>query len=399
MKQVYLDYNATTPLREEVKQVIKENLDNFGNPSSLHFFGRKVRDMIEEARYYVASLIGATPKEIIFTSCGSESNNIVLKGTLCNKSCCTHGVPQVAGRYLVTTEIEHPSVINTVKTLESMGSRATYLSVDKTGKIDLNELEEVLNENPHLVSIMWANNEIGTIQDISKISTLVHEKGVKFHTDAVQAVGKIPVNISELPLDYLSFSGHKIGAPKGIGVLYVKNKKEICPLIHGGHQEGALRGGTENTLGIISLGKACQVAKEKMDEEYRRIKTLRDKLEKGLQERVKDIVINGHPEDRLPGTLSVSFKYVEGESILLLLDQAGIAVSTGSACSSGSLEPSHVLLAIGLPHEIAHGTIRFSVGEFTTEEEIDYTLEKVEEIIARLRAISPLAPKEYSQNV
>ena len=218
MKQVYLDYNATTPLREEVKEVIRENLDNFGNPSSLHSFGRKVRELVEEARYHVASLIGAEPKEIIFTSCGSESNNIVLKGTLCGKSCCSHGIPRPDGRYLVTTTIEHPSVLNTVKTLELMGSHATYLEVDKTGKVNISQLEEVLKESPHLVSIMWANNEIGTIQDIPKIATLVKEKGIKFHTDAVQAVGKVPVNVKEIPVDYLSFSGHKIGAPKGIGV-------------------------------------------------------------------------------------------------------------------------------------------------------------------------------------
>lgn len=390
MRKVYLDNNATTPIHPEVQEAIKAALPIFGNASSHHFFGQEARELVESSRAKLARLINADPSEIIFTSCGSESNNLVLKGVTCEYVACK---PKDApgGRHIITSQIEHPSVKNTAHCLEQRGFKITWLPVDKYGLVDPEDLKKAITRQTVLVTIMLGNNEIGTIEPIKELCAIAHEHGVFFHTDAVQALGKIPVDVKELGVDFLSLSGHKLYAPKGIGALYLKKGRMICPLFHGGHQEGGLRVGTENTLGIIALGKAAELAQRDMAQEVPRLFALREKLRKGIAERIPDVRFNGHPEKVLPGTLNVSFLYVEGESILLRLSGQGIAVSTGSACSSGSLEPSHVLLALGLKHEEAHGSIRFSLGRENTEAEVDYVLEVLPGVIADLRRMSPLA--------
>jgi cysteine desulfurase len=392
MKNIYLDYNATTPLHPEVKKAIVDSFDLYGNPSSLHSPGRSANIKIAEARENIAKLIKADPEEIIFTAGGSESNNTVLKYVVCNPakgcegSCCSLG-----GRNeIITTSIEHESIISTLDFIEEQGGSVVLLDVDKYGKIDMDQFESKISGNTALVSVMMANNEIGTIQNIKKIAEIAKANGVLMHTDAVQAVGKLPIDVKSLGVDYLSLSGHKIYAPKGIGVLYVRKGAPYCPFIHGGHQEEGRRAGTLNNLGIIGLGKAAEIALKDMDKEYHEVKSLRDKLKDGLIERIPDIKINGHPQDCLPNTLNVSFNGAEGESILLYLDFEGIAVSTGSACSSDSLEPSAVLLATGLGPELAHGSIRFSLGRENTEEDIDYVLEKLPQVIERIRKMSTI---------
>ena len=391
MRRVYLDNNATTPLHPEVKQAIIENLDLFGNASSAHFFGQEARKAVEDARQKLASLINAEPEEIIFTSCGSESNNLVIKGVTCQDIYCKpNSAPP--GKHIITSQIEHPSVMNPVKTLERQGFKVTWLPVDKYGLVDPELVRKSITRQTVLITIMTANNEIGTIQPINEIAQIAKEHNILFHTDAVQAVGKLEVDVKEMGVDFLSLSGHKLYAPKGIAALYIRKGVEVCPLLHGGHQERGLRGGTENTLGIIALGKACEVASREREKWVEKIWHLREKLRRGILEQIPEVIINGHPERVLPNTLSVTFKYIEGESILLRLSAQGIAVSTGSACSTGSLEPSHVLLAIGLPHELAHGTIRFSLGFNNTEEDIDYTLEVLPKVIQELREMSPLWP-------
>ncbi len=385
-RTVYLDHNATTPLHPEVKKAIADAFDMFGNPSSMHSHGREARSRIEEVRENVAGFIGADPSEIIFTGSGTEANNTVLNLCSCSSGACRSCDSARSG--IVTTAIEHPCVLNTSQCLNQKGIPVTFVPVDGYGKLDTDALGKAISDGTSLVSVMLANNEIGTLQDIRNIASLAHERGALMHTDAVQAVGKIPVNVDDLGVDFLSFSGHKIYGPKGVGVLYVRGGAPYCPFIHGGHQETGRRAGTENSLGIIGLGKAVEMARLEMDEDAKRMKRLKEILKAGINLTVPDVRFNGHPEDVLPGTLNVSFLGAEGESILLYLDMEGIEVSTGSACASGSLDPSHVLLATGLGAELAHGSIRFGLGRGTTEEDIDYVLEKLPPIISRIRKMS-----------
>lgn len=385
-RSVYLDYNATTPLHPEVKKAMQQAFELYANPSSLHEFGRSVRNRLEYVRQEIADFIGAFADEIIFTGGGSESNNTVMKMVGCPH--CSNKNLWNGRTEIITSEIEHPSMINTAKHLQSMGQKVHFIKVDKTGKVDLNHLEDVLNERTALVSIMLANNEIGTIQNIKEISALVHRAGALMHTDAVQGIGKLKVDVGELDVDYLSFSAHKFYGPKGIGILYVKRTKPFYSFVHGGHQESGRRAGTMNSLAIIGMGKAVEMIKIEMSQINQRIIYLKEKLKAGIEELIPDIHLNGHAQDSLCNTLNVSFKGAEGEAILLYLDLAGIAVSTGSACSSGTLEPSHVLLATGIGAELAHGSIRFSLGRETTEDDIDYVLDKLPSIIKQVRSMS-----------
>jgi cysteine desulfurase len=385
-KSVYLDYNATTPLHPLVKEEMREAFDLYANPSSLHEPGRRVRNRIEQVRQTVADFLGAQPDEIIFTGGGSESNNTVLKMMICPG--CTLGCIWDKRTEIITSAIEHPSVLNTVQYLASIGRKAHVLPVDDTGKIDLERFKEVISERTGLVSIILANNEIGTVQNVRAFADIAHQYGALVHTDAVQAVGKVPFTVKDLGVDYLSFSGHKFYGPKGIGILYGKRTKPFCTFIHGGHQESGRRAGTMNSLGIIGMGKALELIRVEMDEINSRVSRLKQKLQDGIKGVVPDIRVNGHPTDTLPNTLNISFTGAEGEAILLYLDLEGIAVSTGSACSSGTLEPSHVLLATGVGAELAHGSIRFSLGRETTEEEIDYVLATLPPIIERVRKMS-----------
>lgn len=386
-KQIYLDNNATTPLHPEVKKVITESFDIFGNPSSFHSFGREARKRVEEARSRIAAFIGAESDEVFFVGSGSEANNTVLSILPCDKQHCACNMKIT--RKVITTKIEHPCILESAKCLTRKGSNVLFLDVDRYGKIHTDQLQKYLeNGDIGLVSIMMANNEIGTIQDIKRFVQMAHAKGALFHTDAVQAVGKIPINVKDLDVDFLTISAHKIYGPKGVGALYVKKHVRFCPLIVGGHQEKGRRAGTENTLGIIGFGKAVEMREMEMKEEETRLLKLKNLLSDGLQKQIPNIHINGHPTDCLPGTLNVSFSGVEGEAILLYLDLEGIAVSTGSACASGSLDPSHVLLATGLAAEEAHGSIRFSLGRENTEEDIKYTVTKIKDVIERLRKMS-----------
>jgi cysteine desulfurase len=375
---VYMDNNATTPLHPEVAEEIKRQLDNYGNPSSMHGPGREARQVIETAREQVAVLINADPEQIIFTSGGSEGNNMALRQA-------------AEGRNeIITTAIEHPSVLETVRHLGTRGVHVHFVDVDETGKVDIDQLSRLCSDRTAMVSVMYANNEIGTIQDLREIGAIAHKAGALFHTDAVQAVGKIDVDAEDLQVDFLTLSGHKIYGPKGAGALYFRNAKRVRPFIHGGHQEQQLRAGTHNTLGIAGLGKAAQLARKEMASEIPRLLRLREMLREGIIGEIPDIKVNGHETDCLPGTLDVSFYGAEGESILLYLDLDGIAVSTGSACATGSLEPSHVLLALGLPPEYAHGSIRFSLGRETTENHVRYVLEKLPPVIRRIRKMSTI---------
>jgi len=393
-KRVYLDHNATTPLHPEVKRAISEGLENFGNPSSLHSFGREARARVEHARETVAGFIGAEPEELIFVGSGSEANNTVLSILSCpSKNCCyTPG----GGTDIITTKIEHPCILETSKCLGDRGIKISYLDVDEYGKISLDQLKETITEKTRLVSVMTANNEVGTIQDIREIAQIVHEQGALFHTDAVQAVGKIPVNVKDLDADFLTISAHKIYGPKGIGALYVKKGAPFCPMIRGGHQEMGRRAGTENTLGIIGLGKAIEMREKEMEGEHTRLAGIREALKKGITENIPDAHFNGHPTDCLVSTLNVSFEGAEGEAILLYLDLEGIAVSTGSACASGSLDPSHVLLATGLGAELAHGSIRISMGRETSMEDAEYVIDKLPKVIQKIREMSTVYKRRVS---
>jgi cysteine desulfurase len=387
---IYLDNNATTPLHPKVKAKIIEVLDQYVNPSSAYELGRNTHYLVEEARKNAADFLHCFPEELIFTASGSETNNTILKSAL--ERCCRMGCSDDNKElHIISSRIEHPSVLNTLKCLENQNVKVTYLPVDEYGIIDPDDVKKAINKNTILISIMYANNEIGTIQPIEEISKIAREHHIEFHTDAVQAIGKVDIDLSKSNIDYMSISGHKIYAPKGVGILYKrKGIKQLCPLITGGHQERSMRAGTENTIGIIALGEAFKQMKLEMNEEVKRIKILRDKLENGIFEKIPEVRLNGHKTKRLPGTLNVSFKNIEGESILLRLDMHGIAISTGSACSTGSLEPSHVIMALGTPQEVAHGSIRFSLGRENTEEEIDFTVERVKEVVEFLRKISPL---------
>ncbi|MDR2618200.1 MAG: cysteine desulfurase [Treponema sp.] len=389
-RSVYADYNATTPLRDEVKAAMIEDLDIYGNASSMHASGRQARARVEEARQAVGALLGAPGQDIIFTSGGSESNNTVFE-TMRSLAGGTGGKPQGRGEF-ITTAIEHPCVLNSAKYCESLGFRVSFIPVDGYGKISMDAFKAALSDKTLLVSVMTANNEIGTVQDIKEISRLAKEAGAWMHTDAVQAVGKIPVNVLDLGVDYLTMSCHKIYGPKGIGALYVKKGAPLLPLIHGGHQEDGLRAGTYNNIGILGFGKAAELAARDLKEYAERTSSLRDRLKKGLLAEIPSIKFNGHPVDTLPNTLNVSFPGAEGEAILLSMDIMGIEASTGSACASGSLEPSHVLMALGVGPELAHGSIRFSLGLGTSAEDIDYIIGTLPPIIARLRAMSTLKP-------
>jgi cysteine desulfurase len=381
VKTVYVDNNATTKVASEVLEVMLPYFSEYyGNPSSMHFFGGQVQKKVDEARAKVADFLGAEPSEIVFTSCGTESDNAAILGAL-------DSYPEK--RHFVTTRVEHPAVGNVSTYLGRKGYRVTELSVDREGRLDLDELKESITEETVLVSIMYANNETGVIFPIEEIGEIVKAKGIPFHTDAVQAAGKIPLHMKKSSIDMLSISGHKLHAPKGIGVLYIRKGTKFSPFMIGGHQEKGRRGGTENVPYIIGLGKACELAKKHLDEENVKVKALRDYLEAKILEKIPNTLVNGDRVHRLPNTVSVSFEYVEGESILLLLSDLGICASSGSACTSGSLEPSHVLRAMGVPFTAAHGSIRFSLSTYNTKEEMDYIIEHLPPIIQKLRDISP----------
>ena len=383
---IYMDNNATTPIHPEVKKAMIDAIRVFGNPSSLHGPGREARQLVEAAREKVASFIGASPEEVMFVGSGSEANNTILNALTCQRMGCAYR--QEGLNKIVTTTIEHPCVLETSKCLQEKGVDVSYLDVDMHGKIDIEQLKDVITDNTGLVSVMMANNEIGTIQDIKAITEIVHQRGALFHTDAVQAVGKIPVIVQELGVDFLTLSGHKIYGPKGIGALYVKKGAPFCPLIRGGHQEKGRRAGTENTLGIVGLGRAIEMRSQEMEAEEKRLLELKATLKKGIEERIPNVQFIGHPTDCLPGTLNASFDGAEGEAIILYLDLEGIAVSTGSACASGSLDPSHVILATGLPAECAHGSIRISMGRENTMEEVEYMIDILPLVIGKIRDMS-----------
>ncbi len=385
-KRIYLDHNATTPLHPEVKKAMIETMKVFGNPSSMHSFGRKARQYVEEARNQVASLINASPDEIVFVGSGSEANNTVLSLTTCPLRGCN--IPELGLPQVITTKIEHPCILETSKCISGHSAEVHYLNVDKVGRIDMNEYKKKISKNTLLVSIMMANNEIGTIQNMKEISRIARGYSALVHTDAVQAVGKIPVDVKDLDLDFLSMSAHKIYGPKGVGALYIRKGTPFCPMIHGGHQENGRRAGTENTIGIVGLGKAAEMRKKEMTDEAERLLKLKALLRQVIKDSISDVRFIGDPQNSIPGTLNVSFEGVEGEAVLLYLDMEGIAVSTGSACASGSLDPSHVILATGLPQEYAHGSIRISLGRDTTPKEIEYTIDAFIKIIKKLRKMS-----------
>jgi len=384
-RKVYIDYNATTPLRPEVKAAIAEDMEIYGNASSMHASGRFAHARVEEARSAVEKLLGARPNTVIFTSGGSESNNTVIQTMrrVAEESKKSNGRCEI-----ITSSIEHPCVFNAAKYLQSLGFKVIFLPVDSKGKVKIEALREALCDKTLLVSVMTANNEIGTIQDIKKISSLAKEAGALMHTDAVQAVGKIPVNVDDPGVDYLTVSAHKIYGPKGIGALYVRPGAPLYPLIHGGHQENGMRAGTYNNTGILGFGKAAEIAVDELAKYGSEIAPLRDRLREGLSGAIPGIKINGHHADVLPNTLNISFPGAEGEAILLSMDLAGIEASTGSACASGSLEPSHVLMATGAGPELAHGSIRFSLGWGNNKDDVDYIIKILPPIIAKLRAMS-----------
>ncbi|MCJ7777814.1 MAG: cysteine desulfurase NifS [Sedimentisphaerales bacterium] len=381
MKTIYFDNNATTKVADEVLEEMKPFFcELYGNPSSMHTFGGQVGHKIRSAREQVAGILGCDPSEVIFTSGGTESDNAAIKGTLA-------AVPNK--HKVITTRVEHPAVLAVCRELLQRGYTVIELGVDRYGRLNLAELEENIDDDTALVTIMYANNETGVIFPIEEISDLVTSRGVVFHTDAVQVVGKIPLNLSKSNIDLLSLSGHKLHGPKGVGILYVRKGTRLSPFMLGGHQEGGRRAGTENVPGVVGLGKACELAAENIEEENKKVKYLRDKLENALLERCPDCRLNGDKENRLPNTSNISFEYIEGEAILLMLDKYRICASSGSACTSGSLEPSHVLRAMGVPFTAAHGSIRFSLSRYNTEEEVDYTIEKMPQIVDQLRKLSP----------
>ena len=381
MKTIYLDNNATTQVAEEVLDAMLPYFrDLYGNPSSMHTFGGQVGRKIREAREQAAALIGAQPEEIIFTSCGTESDNAAIRSAL---------TAHPDRRHILTSRVEHPAVKSLCAHLSRQGYRITELPVDKDGILDMTQYERALTPDTAIVTLMWANNETGVLFPVEKAAELAADRGILFHTDAVQAVGKIPINMKATSIDMLSISGHKLHAPKGIGILYVRKGTRFSPFLIGGHQEKERRGGTENTPSIIGLGKACELAARNMDIENRMVLRLRDKLETEILSRIPNSRVNGTRLQRLPNTTNISFEFVEGEAILLLMDDYGICASSGSACTSGSLQPSHVLRAMGVPFTMAHGSIRFSFSIYNTEDEVDFVIEKLPSIIERLRSMSP----------
>ncbi len=386
MDVVYFDNNATTKVSEEVFSEMKPYFSElYGNPSSIHTFGGEVSHKVQEARQRIADLLGCEASEILFTGCGTESDNMAIDGVLAS---------QAKRRKIITSRVEHPAVLQVCRELEKHGCHLVEIGVDRKGRLDMEQLEEELDEETAIVSIMYANNETGVIFPVERIAELTRKVGAVFHTDGVQAVGKIPLNLRESKIDLLSLSGHKLHAAKGVGVLYIRKGTRLKPFILGGHQEGGRRAGTENVAGIIGLGKAAELAKEKMEDENARVRGLRDKLEKAILGSCPDSWVNGDVENRLGNTSNISFEYIEGEAILLMLDKYGICASSGSACASGSLEPSHVLRAMGIPFTAAHGSIRFSLSRYNTEQEVDFTIEKLPGIVKKLRELSPFVGKK-----
>lgn len=380
-KVIYFDNNATTAVDPEVFKAMSPFLTElYGNPSSIHTFGGQVAAHIENARAQLASLLGAADTEIIFTSCGTESDSAAILSAL---SICPKR------NKIVMSTVEHPAVLNLGKDLERRGYRISHIPVDAKGRLDMERAAEMIDPETAVVSLMWANNETGNIYPVERIAEMAHANGALFHTDAVQAVGKVPISLKDMNIDLLSLSGHKLHAPKGVGALYVKKGIRFRPFIVGGHQERGRRAGTENVPSIVALGKAAELSQAHLPEENTRVKAMRDRLEKSIVERIPTVRVNGDVESRLPNTANISFEYIEGESILMLLDMHGICASSGSACTTGSLEPSHVLRAMGIPYTAAHGAIRFSLSRFNTDAEVDFVLDKLPPIIERLRSISP----------
>lgn len=388
--ECYFDNAATTQTRPEViEAMMKYYGESYGNPSSVYQFAQANKNAVEKGREQVAKAINAETNEIYFTAGGSESDNWAIKGIAESYA--------GKGKHIITSAIEHHAVLHTCEYLESKGYEVTYLPVDEYGMVSVEDLKKAIREDTILITIMFANNEIGTVEPIAEIGAIAKEKGIIFHTDAVQAVAHVPIDVKAMNIDLLSMSGHKFYGPKGIGALFIKKGIKINPYIHGGAQERRRRAGTENVPGIVGMGLAAELATKELDEEISRLTYLRNKLIKGILDAVPYARLNGHPEKRLPGNSNISFEFVEGESILLLLDYKGICASSGSACTSGSLDPSHVLLAIGLPHEKAHGSVRMSLGHFSTEEQVDYVIKELPPIIERLRAMSPLY-EEFVKN-
>lgn len=378
---IYFDNNATTPIAPEVVEAMLPYLTTYyGNPSSMHTFGGQVRHAVENARRQVADLLHADPEEIIFTSCGTEADNTALFSA---------AAANPSRRKIITTKVEHPAVLSTVAALQQQGYHVDYIPVDKQGRLDLELVKKMVDNQTALLSVMWANNETGTIFPIHELAEIAHQAGALFHTDAVQAVGKIEIDVKQSQIDFLALSGHKLHAPKGVGVLYVRKGTKLTPYLIGGHQEEGRRAGTENVASIVALGKAAEIAREKITEEQHYVRRLRDRLQQGILDSCPDAIVNGDQEHRLPNTCNISFQYIEGESILLLLNQHHVAASSGSACTSGSLEPSHVLRALQLPYTFIHGSIRFSLSRYNTEEEVDKVLEVLPPIIKYLRQLSP----------
>lgn len=383
MKRVYMDNAATTALRRDVLDAMMPYLtDIYGNPSSLHYFGQEAHKAVENARHQVASALNAEDNEIVFTGCGTEADNLALKG-IAEKY-------QSKGKHIITSSVEHHAILHTCEYLEKHGFEVTYLPVDEYGMVKAEQVRDAIRSDTILVSIMFANNEVGTIMPIKEIGAVCREKGVFFHTDAVQAVGHVAIDVKAMNIDLLSLSAHKLHGPKGVGALYIRKGIVVPPLLHGGAQERRKRAGTENVAGIVGLGKAIEIACSDIEGTSKRMCYLRDKLINGIEASIPEVKLNGHRTERLPGNVNFSIKYIEGESILLMLDINGIAASSGSACTSGSLDPSHVLLAMGMPHETAHGSLRLTLGDDTTEDDIDYVLEVLPEIVVKLRKMSPL---------
>lgn len=386
-RKIYMDYSATTPVKQEVLDAMMPYFtETFGNASSFHSFGRDAKNVLDKSRETVANLINAKPNEIYFTAGGTESDNWAIEGVaFANKA---------KGNHIITSKIEHHGILHVCEYLEKHhGFEVTYLDVDADGRVNAEDVEKAITDKTILISIMFANNEVGTIQPIKEIGEIAKKHNVIFHTDAVQAAGNIPIDVKELNIDLMSMSSHKIYGPKGIGALYIRTGVKLHTFVHGGAQERRRRAGTENIPGIVGYAKACELAKANMEEHIERLTALRAKLIDGILERIPHTKVNGSLEHRLPGNVNFSFEFIEGEGILLMLDMLGIGASSGSACTSGSLDPSHVLMAMGLPHEIAHGSLRLSIGDFTTEEDIDYIIDNLPKIIERLRSMSPLYNK------
>lgn len=392
MQNIYFDHAATTPVDPRVlEKMLPYFTDNFGNPNSQHAFGRRAVTAVDEARDTVAKCIGAKPSEIYFTSGGTESDNWAMRGA-------AHALAN-RGKHLIISAVEHPAMLSAAKELQREGFEVTLAPVDEFGTVDLAKLEEAIRPDTVFIGVMAANNEVGTLQPVKEIAALAKARGIAFFTDAVQAAGTLEVNVKELGADMLSLSGHKFYGPKGVGVLYVRSGLKLARLVAGGHQERGMRGGTTNVPGIVGLAEALRLSQEHLHENAAYVAGLRDRFVARVQKEIPFVKYNGHPENRLPGNANFSFRYIEGESLLFSLDLAGIAVSSGSACSSGSLEPSHVLLAMGVPEGLAHGSIRFSFGRENTAGEVDYAVDRLKEIVVRLRALSPLFPKELKNEV